>query len=39
MSKIIHLVTALAIIGALGAATMSDADARCGWSNSRYSCR
>ena len=39
MSKLIHLVAALALIGAIGAATVGPADAACGWSNSRYSCR
>jgi hypothetical protein len=39
MSKLIHLVAAFALIGAIGAATVQKADAACGFSNSRYVCR
>jgi hypothetical protein len=39
MSKLIHLVAALALISAIGGATVGTADAACGFSNSRYVCR
>ena len=40
MSKLIHLIAALAIIGAFGAATIDTADARCGFRNGYWNgCR
>ena len=39
MSKFIRLLAAFALIGAVGAATVSTADAACEFSNSRYVCR
>jgi hypothetical protein len=39
MSKLIHLVAAFALIGAIGAATVQKADAACGFYRSQYYCR
>ena len=38
MSKIFALLTALALIGAVGAATVNTADARCGFVNGQWRC-
>jgi hypothetical protein len=39
MSKLIHLVAAFALIGAIGAASVQPADAACGFYRSQYYCR
>lgn len=39
MSKLIHLAVAFALVSAIGAATVKEAEAGCGFVNSRYVCR